>query len=139
MRAALFLPLFVLSSCNRQESEPVAANASARAAATATYAGTDKDRLCYNAESKRMAMITYGSAANNCTMRGSFDGSSLRPEGDDKCQVPVAIEGNRITLINEGGPACTYYCGSGASYAGKTFARMDRPEPVTDIAGDPLC
>jgi len=108
-------------------------------AVTDTYAGSGNDRLCYNAETKRMGTITFGAAATNCSMRGSFDGSSLRPDGDERCQVPVAIEGNRITLINQGGPDCAYYCGPGASLEGKTFARMDRPEPVTDLGGDPLC
>ncbi|WP_338504615.1 hypothetical protein V6R86_11325 [Sphingomonas kaistensis] len=135
---ALLLSLLLLSACKQQEQQPNAVDAPV-AAMTGVYAGTGRDRLCYNADSKRMGMITFGAAETNCAIRGSFDGSSVKPDGDTKCQVPVAIEGNRITLINQGGAECAYYCGPNASYAGKTFDRMDNQPPATDIAGDPLC
>jgi hypothetical protein len=138
MRALLF-PLLFLSACKQQEQQPAAVNAPVAAAVTSVYVGSGRDRLCYNADSKRMGVITYGAAETNCAIRGSFDGSSLKPDGDTKCQVPVAIEGNRITLINQGNAECAYYCGPDASYAGKTFDRMDNQPPVTDIAGDLLC
>lgn len=136
---AMVLSLFLLTACKQQEQQPAAVDAPIAATLTGVYGGSGRDRLCYNADSKRMGMITYGPKETNCAIRGSFDGSSLRPDGDTKCQVPVAIEGNRITLINEGGSECAYYCGPDASFAGKTFDRMDNQPPVTDIAGDPLC
>ena len=35
-------------------------------------------------------------------------------------------------------PACSYYCGPGASMAGKSFNRRHGRDAV-DLAGDPLC
>jgi hypothetical protein len=139
MRLAL-IPLLLLTGACRQEAAVTEPEAQQEKAGVLTvYAGSGRDRLCYNSETKRMSVIAFGPSQTNCTMRGSFDGNSLRPDGDGKCQVPVAIEEGQITLIDDGGQSCAYYCGPGASYAGKTFVRMDKPDQVADLAGDPLC
>lgn len=83
-------------------------------------------------------MISYGEGDSNCLMRGRIEGGALIPNGDQSCRIPLTLEGGKITI---GTPpaSCAYYCGPGASLAGKTFTRMAKPEPLTDIAGDPLC
>jgi hypothetical protein len=87
-------------------------------------------------------VITYAASGDsNCTVRGSFSAGSdsrIKPNGDERCAIDVAVDGDRVTL-NGGGEACAYYCGPGASPEAKTFVRMDNPDEVKDFAGDPLC
>lgn len=104
------------------------------------FAGQGRDRLCLKQGEERAGFITYAATGDaNCSVRGTTgEAGSIRPDGDTACTIPFTRDGDRITL-RDGGPACAYYCGPGASLAGKTFARMDKMETVTDFVGDPLC
>lgn len=131
----------LLASCSKSvpQDNEVAAEPDAKSAAV-SFAGPARDRLCFDPRSRRMSFITYAPDGKNCFLRGSLDqGGNLRPDGDQKCWIPVNIAGEKILLIDRGNDACAYYCAAPATFAGKTFVRMAKPQPVTDIAGDPLC
>lgn len=142
MRAFL-LPILLLTAACRNEgagdngggSVPVA---KAEGATTALFAGQGRDRMCLKPDGGA-AVITYAASGDaSCTLRGDLKGGVLSPVGDAGCRVATVLEGDRIRL-GRAGPGCAYYCGPGAVLEGKTFVRMDKPAPVTDIAGDPLC
>ncbi len=130
----------LLTACGREQAATnqgaTAATPRAEAGAIVFGAGA-RDRLCLKGD--QAAFITYAAASDsNCTLRGSASETSIRPDGDTACSVPLTRAGDRVTL-SAAGPGCAYYCGPGASFSGKTFTRMAQPQPVTDLAGDPLC
>jgi hypothetical protein len=130
-----------LGACRQaEEPSPPPPAATTADGATLVFAGEGRDRLCLKEGEQRAGVITYAASGdNNCSVRGAAAGSGeIRPDGDSSCVIPLRREGDRITL-GVAGPACAYYCGPGASLSGKTFARMDRADAVTDLAGEPLC
>lgn len=140
MRATLIPLLLLTAACRQHEAAPEEPVQAPETSAVTAFAGTGRDRLCLKEEEGRAAFITYAAQGDtNCSVRGSAsDGPAIRPDGDTSCAIPFDRQGDRITL-GAGGEACAYYCGPGASFEGKSFVRMDKAEPVTDIAGDPLC
>ena len=138
----LFLPLLLLAGCGRDEPQAVPTT-EATPAGIAIYAAQGRDRLCLSAKAGEQAgLITFAATGDaNCSLRGSWtDGASaaIRPAGDPACTIPIESEGDVVTL-GRPTPGCGYYCGPGATFEGKTFVRMDKPAPVTDFAGDPIC
>ena len=135
------LCVLLLGACSKPAAEQNATGpeqpAANPAAAAATFAGPGRDRLCLAGQ--RAAFVSFAATGDrNCTVRGTLVDDELVPEGDAACRIGVSREGDGLRL----GPvtqACSYYCAAPASFAGKTFVRMDKPEPVADIAGDPLC
>jgi len=134
-----FLCVLLLGACSKPAAEQNSAGPepSAASATSSTFAGPGRDRLCL--AGGRAAFISFAATGDrNCTVRGSLENGALVPEGDAACRISVTQEGGTVRL----GPvpaACSYYCAAPASFAGKTFVRMAKPEPVADIAGDPLC
>ena len=127
------LPLvLVIAACSPEAPPP--------AQERATYAGQGRDRLCVNAD--RAGFIAYGEGDSNCSVRGRVraDGDRLAiiPEGDEDCRIEAARQADRITL-GARSAACAYYCGPGADFTGKAFAKRDSASPAVDFAGDPLC
>lgn len=149
---AIFLPmLFLLASCGGQQE---ASNGQGRAEAAAqqsplgndlqVFAGAGKDRLCVAGVAAPAAVITYAADGQaNCSARGRIDGQQGKlffvPQEDTSCRVELRREGADRLTLGAPTPGCAYYCGPGASLEGKSFQRMAEPEPVTDLAGDPLC
>lgn len=140
MRALVFSLTLLLAACDGgdQLANNVVAGPEERPATYASFAGAGRDRLCIGGPDAAAAVVSYGEGDNNCLVRGRIEGGALIPNGDDSCRIPLAEEAGKITL---GTPAasCAFYCGPGASLAGKTFTRMAKPEAVNDNAGDPLC
>ena len=134
----------LLAGCGREEAATNRASGTTLPAAesdTVVFRAGARDRLCLTGG--QVAFITYAEGGNtNCTVRGSVDGPAaetlIHPDGDTACTVPLTRAENRVTL-GAGGPACAYYCGPNAGFAGKSFDRAPTPEAVTDLAGDPLC
>ena len=139
----------LLGGCRREEASagPDTTNTQASAIETqegqlTVHAGQGRDRLCLAEEGGRASFITYaeGSSAN-CMVRGRWSPGgpqAITPDGDASCTIPFNRDDRSVTLLG-GGPGCAYYCGPGASFTGKSFVRMDKPEPVSDLGGDPLC
>lgn len=118
------------------------------AGAFGSYAGEGRDRMCLVDGKPDGGLITYApSGNNNCSLRfatryaeGSATEGTFAAANDPSCTIPftrVAASG-RFTL-GQPSPGCAYYCGPGAALANKSFVRMDKATPVTDIAGEPLC
>jgi hypothetical protein len=145
MRCLSIPALLLLSAC-RQEPEPVANEPAAataeQAGSSSTFAGSGRDRLCLAEGSGRAGLITFGEGDANCSVTGSLarsdDRLTITPDGDAACRVEATLAGDRLTL-GPAATACAYYCGPSASFAGKQFTRTKVAEPVTDLAGDPLC
>jgi hypothetical protein len=136
-----FIPFAVLllAACSK---EPAAPNL-----ASGSFSGEGRDALCIAAPGpeQRAGFIIYGEGDSNCSARGRIEGKdgswTLVPSGEGDCRIPLSVAGGRISL-GTGGPSCTYYCGPGASFAGKTFdsvASATKRSPTTDFAGEPLC
>ncbi len=109
-----------------------------------TYQSGDRDALCIagSAGAQRAGFIVYGPDNANCSVSGRIvqgeAGWNLIPAGDAGCRVSLNANAGRITLGAEA-PGCAYYCGPGAAYGGKSFARSQGGVRVADLAGDPLC
>jgi hypothetical protein len=135
MRILLLAAALLLSSCGRQAAEPSLANGS--------YSAQGRDRLCVTGEAgaQRLGFITFGGGDTNCSARGRVAAKGatweLTPTGDADCRIPLSLNDGTIAL-GPASPACAYYCGPGASFAGRGF-RPSKGAAVTDLAGDPLC
>ena len=128
--------IMLLAACSRQPAET--------SLTTGTFAGEGRDRLCLAGEpgNYRGGLIAFGTGDVNCSASGRIEtadgGLALVPRGEGGCRIPLTVEGN-VVRIGEVPAACSYYCGPGASMAGKAFNRADMGAAVTDLAGDPLC
>jgi hypothetical protein len=117
-----------------------------KAGAIGSYAGEGRDRLCLKDGEPEGGLITFAATGDsNCSLRfatryaeGSTASGTLATANDPSCTIPFSREEGRLTLGTPA-PGCAYYCGPGAALEGKSFVRMDKNEPVTDLAGDPLC
>lgn len=107
-----------------------------------TFAGAGRDRLCLKEGEGRAGFITYGEGDANCSVSGAVQRAGERltitPDGDAACRIEATLAGEQLTL-GQASPACAYYCGPTASFSARQFARTATPQPVTDLAGDPLC
>ena len=146
MRCLLIPALLLLPACRQEPDappdQPAAATAGQTETSSTTFAGSGRDRLCLAEGAGRAGLITFGEGNANCSVTGSLarsgDRLTITPDGDAACRVQATLAGDRLTL-GPAGAACAYYCGPSASFAGKQFTRTEGPEPVTDLAGDPLC
>lgn len=135
MRPILALAL-LLAACSNEPAEP--------SLTTGTFAGEGRDRLCIAGEpgNYRGGLIAFGSGDINCSASGRIEGQggqlALVPRGEGACRIPLAIDGN-IIRIGDVPAACSYYCGPGATMAGKSFNRSDMGAKAVDLVGDPLC
>ena len=135
MRPILPLAL-LLAACSQQPAEPTLT--------AGTYAGQGRERLCIAGEpgNYRGGLIAFGEGDVNCSASGRIEGEAntfaLVPRGEGPCRIPLTIEGNTVR-IGEVPAACSYYCGPGASMAGKAYNRVDMGAKAVDLAGDPLC
>lgn len=141
----LALGFLLIGACGRSDEAPrqqPATEQAAQASAIATYSGAGRNRLCLEESKGRAAFITYGQGDANCTAVGSLkregDAATLIPDGDQACQIQLATSGDTIRL-GSSSPACSYYCGPSASFAGAEFRLSKDQVPVTDFAGEPLC
>jgi hypothetical protein len=145
MRAFLVPLLLVTGACG--QSEPDVAPPEAVEGASSSYAGAGRDRMCLISGRPDGGLITFAATGDaNCSLRfttsyksGSTSTGTLAAANDPSCTIPFTRATGGKFALGAPSAACAYYCGPGASLEGKTFARMDSPEPVTDIAGDPLC
>ena len=114
------------------------------AMAVGSYAGEGRDRLCVVGEPgvQHAGFISYGSGEANCTMSGTIESKGavfvLNPKGDSRCSVELSVNDGRVSLA-PGTPACSYYCGPGATFANMNFRRDDKATPAVDLAGEKLC
>jgi hypothetical protein len=147
---ALLLPLLLLAaSCSgeaekAQPSEAAGNGSAALGSELQTFAGAGKDRLCIGGVAAPAAFITYApDGINNCSARGRIEDQggklSFVAQEDASCRIDVQRDGDARLTLGRPSPGCAYYCGPGASLENKTFTRMAKPEPVSDLADDPLC
>jgi hypothetical protein len=135
MRPILCLAL-LLAACSQQPPEP--------SLTIGTFSGVGRDRLCIAGEpgNYRGGLIAFGSGDANCSASGRIERQdsqfALVPRGEGACRIPLTIEGN-VVRVGQVPEACSYYCGPGASLAGKSYNRSDMGSNATDLAGDPLC
>jgi hypothetical protein len=135
MRSIQLLVL-LLSACSQQPTAP--------SLQPGTFAGEGRDRLCIAGEAGRLraGLIAYGTGNSNCSVSGSLEqmgsGWQLVPRGEGDCRIPLIIDGVSVR-VGQLPPACSYYCGPGASMNGKSFGRSDASGEAVDLAGDPLC
>lgn len=135
------IPLLLASTlvaCGGGSDEP---DASPPVAAGQFLADEGRGGMCVGSEGDA-AFILYGEGDANCLAEGTItandEGATFTPLGDKTCTVGLQIDGDRITFA-DGGGSCSYYCGGDASLAERTVSRSESAEPLTDIAGDPLC
>ena len=111
---------------------------------TGTFAGEGRDRLCIAGEpgNYRGGFIAFGDGDVNCSASGRIEaagaGFALVPRGEGGCRMPLTVDGN-VVRLGEVPAACSYYCGPGATMAGKSYNRADMGAKAVDLAGDPLC
>lgn len=126
----------LLAACSKQPAEP--------ALVVGTFAGEGRDRLCIAGEAgaQRAGLIAYGQDNVNCSASGRLrqagEGWVLVPRGEGDCRIPLEIEDSKVR-VGQPPAACSYYCGPGATMAGKSFSRATEASPAVDLAGDPLC
>ena len=133
----IFLPpLLLLSACSQEPTQPTVP--------TGIFAGDGRDRLCIAGEASayRAGLIAYGEGDNNCSASGRLekagDGWMLVPKGEGDCRIPLTIDGNVIRM-GQAPAACAYYCGPGATLAGRSYNRTNMGPKAVDLAGTPLC
>lgn len=120
--------LLLLAACSPQPAQPKPERV--------LYAGEGRDLLCI--DGKRAGFIVYAAGSVNCAATGRIERGSFIPAGDQDCKIPLRFTGDRVAFA-AGPRSCDYYCGPGASFAGKTFAKRPSASPAVDFAGDPLC
>jgi len=111
------------------------------------YAGQGRDALCLVApmgsEKLGAGIVTYGSGDNNCTLTGEVrtaEGAiAFYADHDDACHFALNQESEALVLPQQIPASCSYYCGPGASLAGKRFEKREGASRPADFAGDPLC
>ena len=106
-----------------------------------SYSGPGRNQLCTRGD--RLGFIVYAASGDtNCSLRGSVTRRSdrlvIQPDGDPDCRVEAREEGSAL-ILGPVAPACRYYCGPNADFAGAVFDMMPASRPVTDLAGDRLC
>ena len=126
----------LLAACSQQSTETTLA--------TGTFAGEGRDRLCLAGDPGNYhgGLIAFGASDENCSASGKIDiqGDQLAlvPSGEGDCRIPLTVEGN-VVQVGEVPASCSYYCGPGATLAGKRYNRSAMGAAVTDLAGDALC
>jgi hypothetical protein len=142
MRTLLILSSLLLFACGRSDE---AANQSAageeRGVTAKQLWGTGRDRLCL--QNGRAGLIVYAAQGDaNCMVRGTAERAQgtirIRPDGEESCAVTARLD-NGAVVLGDVSPACAYYCGPKASYAGKRLGPSDTAKPALDVAGEPLC
>jgi len=129
-----FLPLLLLlAACSPQAAD--------QPPQRELLAGEGRDRLCLAGD--RGGFITYGKGNANCSVRGRVERAggkllAIIPDGDADCRI-AAREADDTVRLGKADAACAYYCGPGADFAGRAFAKSDAATPAVDFAGDPLC
>jgi hypothetical protein len=111
------------------------------------YAGQGRDGLCIVAplgsEKLGVGIVTYGVGNNNCTLTGELrsadDKVTVYADHDDACHFELRQANGALILPQEIPAACSYYCGPGASLAGKRFEKREAASVPKDFGGDPLC
>lgn len=137
MRFLILAFAFTATAC-AQEEPP------ATGLAAGTFTSGDRDALCIAgaAGEQRAGFVAYGAGDANCSASGRIEsagaGWTLIPAGDSECRIPVTVAAGGITL-GPGTAECNYYCGPGATFAGKSFQSTPDARPASDLAGDPLC
>lgn len=137
MRCLIFA--FALSATACAQEEPATTGLAA-----GTFRSGGRDALCIAgaAGAQRAGFIVYGADDANCSASGRIEQAgaawNLVPVFDSDCKIPLSATAEGVTL-GPGTAGCAYYCGPGASFAGKSFQRSPNAKPATDIAGDPLC
>lgn len=160
MRAATPILCLLLAACGtggegEQTAAPEAREAAVQTAElTGLYegegAGERRDRLCMLARGSgmtRFGIVTWGPEGRNCSGAGSAvrqgDVLRLAMAGDEECAIEARIEDRQVTLPAALPQGCDYYCGPGATLAGKRFEKTGGTAQdamrATDLVGDPLC
>lgn len=140
MRFLILIAVLALAACSSGE---VSVPDVAASLPTGTY-GQGRDALCVTGTTggQRAGFVVYGAGDENCSARGTIAQEgltlTLTPQGDAGCRIPLSLKDDRIAL-GSGTPTCNYYCGPGATFAGKSFGRDTNTRTVTDFGGDPLC
>ena len=140
LRSVALLSVILVAACDQQGENP--ADVAVETAQPATiYSGPGRNQLCL--KGRRAGFVVYASGDDtNCSVRGTFKrGDSqlvIAPDGDSECRIQAGEQDSSLAL-GPVPPACAYYCGPGASFAGATFDMIPASRPVTDFAGDPLC
>jgi hypothetical protein len=135
MRSFILFTL-LLAGCSQEVDEPPLK--------TGNFAGQGRDRLCIAGEAGayRAGLIAFGGGDVNCSIAGRLESAGanwrLTPKGEGACQIPLEIQGD-IVRVGQVPSSCAYYCGPGATLAGKSFSRSEMASKAVDFAGDPLC
>ena len=140
MRLIFLTAALIATACAKEEP------AASPGGGVTTYSGGGRDRLCIRnqGDNFRAGVIVYAPGSNaNCSIRGEYTFfDRMRPliqiEGDS-CRIEVTGNLDGTLTLGELHPSCAYYCGPGATLNDKSFTRSPKAEPVTDLAGDPLC
>ena len=142
MRFSVPFAAAMLAACSPAGEAPQAT--ATASIAPGTHLGTGRDALCVAGDGGAMrgGFIAFGADDSNCSASGRIEATggalALIPAGDTECRIPLKVEGGRI-LLGPASASCAYYCGPGASFAGKTFEMVATPSAAVDLAGDPLC
>ncbi|WP_293943230.1 hypothetical protein [Sphingomonas sp.] len=135
MRYSLLIAV-MLSACSAKEQA---------GPAPGTFAGAGRDRLCIAGEGEllRAGLITYAAQGDaNCSMAGKLERKGeawvLIPRGEGECQLALTVDQSGARIASVPG-ACSYYCGPGASLAGRSFKRDSKAAQAIDFAGSKLC
>ena len=143
MRCILLAFVLIVTACAQEEPPPPQAAADL---APGIFVGGERDALCIggSGEAQRAGFVVYGAGNANCAVSGRIEQARRRlgagPGG--RCRLPHSAHASQGDRSRSGRApaACAYYCGPGASLAGKVVRPSgERARPVTDLAGDPLC
>lgn len=129
----ILLLVLALAACSPEAPPPVPERA--------LYAAQGRDRLCVDGD--RAGFVTYGDGDANCSVRGRIERAgggrlAIIPDGDGDCRIEAVSQSGQIRLADRKA-ACAFYCGPGADFAGKAFAKSTSASAAVDFAGDPLC
>lgn len=110
----------------------------------------ERDRLCMRTEPSgevRFGIVTMGAGRAACSGLGqvvrSENALRLTMVGDEECELAAQMDGTQLSFASPVPESCAYYCGEGATFAGRRFEKTgDTGEAAlqaADLVGDPLC
>lgn len=149
-RFATPLMILLLAACGGTEAEDPVGTDEITGLYLGEGEGKQQDRVCMvevPSGTVRFGIVTLEPDRAACSGIGRVEqtgtGVRLIMVGEQDCAVRASVAGTWVSLTASVPEGCSYYCGPGATLAGKSFEKTDDSlegaMSADDLVGNPLC